>query len=218
MTKIISHVFLLLFVASSCFADWTDIPSTSFSLPPYPALGSYESNLDFELLHKYQDERGPEQCELAQSQIRPTFEAFYGNTAGFLSEREVAILAPFMGKVFDFTHRVSSYFKGKFQRPRPYAIDNSIEPCIEKVKGARAYPSSHASMSAVGACVLAEFFYKKEKRILEYGKYLGDLRAIVGVHHPSDVIAGQRLAEQICYSLGTNREFQEEFEQIRQQL
>ena len=49
----------------------------------------------------------------------------------------------------------------------------------------------------------------------KYGKYLGDIRFIVGVHHPSDVAAGQKLGQDICKRLLRNADFKEEIEALK---
>ena len=67
----------------------------------------------------------------------------------------------------------------------------------------------------MGACVLAEIFPAKASEIISYGNYLGELRVIVGVHHPSDVRAGQSLAQRICDKLLSLTDFQNELERLK---
>jgi hypothetical protein len=47
-------------------------------------------------------------------------------------------------------------------------------------------------------------FSDRKEKLLEYGEYLGELRIISGVHHPSDVNAGRSLGRAICDTLENN--------------
>ena len=76
--------------------------------------------------------------------------------------------------------------------------------------GSKSYPSSHAAVAATEACILGALFPEKKDRLMEYGLYLGNLRAIVGVHHPSDILAGQKLGADICARLLGNSAFHQD--------
>lgn len=178
--------------------DFTQIPSSDFSLPNPPQAGSAAYRRDFELLHQWQKSRDPKVCALGQSQTSPTVEAFFGPTAGILTTDEYDRAEASLEKIFKFADRVAGYFKTKYHRTRPYDVDSSLTPCVTKPGGQKSYPSSHATLAAVGACALAKLYPAKAKKLADYGAYLGWLRAMVGVHHPSDVAAGQSLAKQIC--------------------
>ena len=202
--------FFGLFSAFNAVASWTSIPSTDFEMIPPPEAGSSQYESDFRELHHFQDSRDQEQCDLAGTQTAPTFEAFYGPSSGKLSDKEYAKAESLLERVFKVSERISTYFKRGFHRERPYNEDTTIVPCVQKPKGATAYPSSHAVLATVGGCVLSKIFPSKSKELREYGTYLGELRVVVGVHHPSDVEAGQKLGSEICKRLLSEKDFQEE--------
>lgn len=199
--------FLLSFPA---YADWTGMSSRDFELADPPAPHSREYEKDFETLHRHQQSRDRKHCVLAGTQVHPTFGNFFGPSSGQLTESEYERVEPLMEKVFRVTSRISTYFKKQFARPRPYDVDDTIKPCVKRPGGERAYPSSHAALGTVGGCVLAKAFPRKAAKLREYGAYLGELRVIVGVHHPSDVAAGQALGKEICDKLLADGEFKEE--------
>lgn len=206
---------LLVISANQASADWTRIPSAEFELSPPPASGSRAYSRDFELLHEAQRRRTRGDCSVAESQRYPTFDVFFGRDARLLSRVEFNAARPLMTRVFRLTERVSEYFKVRYERPRPFNVDPTILPCAHKPAGARAYPSSHAALGAVGACVLAKLYPERAESMERYGSYIGDLRAISGVHHPSDVAAGRELAQQICRRILDDPGFMREFETAR---
>lgn len=212
MKRLITFIFLL--TLPSAFSDWTKIASTDFKLAPPPKENSARFKRDFVLLHKYQQERSKQQCELAKRQRYPTYEAFF-ETSELLTKEQYDATKPFMKKVVNFSVRVANYFKNHTVRDRPYNVDADIKPCIQKLSGKKSYPSSHAVAAIVSSCVLAEIFPNKTTQLEEYGYSLGVLRAVVGVHHPSDVSAGQKLAMDICNRLKSEEDFMKELNKTR---
>ena len=210
-----SLILLALGLSLPALADWTALSSTEFSLKPPPKEGSSAYIRDFSILLKEQSTRTEEECALALHQASPSFQTMYEDS-GLLTKQESRKVGTLVEKAMEVTQRISSYFKNKFKRPRPYDVDSNIEPCVEKIGGAKAYPSSHASMSAIAACLLAEIFPNRAPKILAYGEYLGQLRVKVGLHHPSDVEAGAKLAEDICVRLHEETDFREQIEALKE--
>jgi acid phosphatase (class A) len=171
-------------------------PNTA-SLPP-PKKHSKKYKADFELLHQWQLQRTERQCEEAAEQAVPSFDAFFGPQRGLLSKKEIKASKPFVERAMKYAEGVAEHYKLLHARPRPYQTDSSLEPCIEGPTGRKSYPSSHATLSHLGACLLAEFYPAKAAALLDAGDCYAELRLIAGVHHPSDIEAGRMLAEQIC--------------------
>jgi len=201
-------LILSLLLPALASADWADIEVTEFPLSPPPKAGSVADQKDYKKLHEYQETRTQEQCDLGNSQGIPSFEVFFGSGWDGLTEKEIAASEEKIVAAMKYTEKVSGFWKAKYKRPRPYNVDEDLVPCVDNPpKGAKAYPSSHAAMAAIGACLLAEKFPDKAKEIKTRGKLLGELRVIVGVHHPSDVAKGRELGEKICERLLTEPDF-----------
>jgi acid phosphatase (class A) len=199
----------------SARADWTKVGSQEFSVADYPEEGSPEYKKDFVTLLRYQNERNDKDCRLALGQKYPKFGLLFGATAELFSGQELGAVTPLMNKVTKVADRISEYFKHQYERPRPYNEDKRIKPCADKPTGSLAYPSSHAAIAALDACVLGELFPDRAAKIKAYGRYLGDLRAITGVHHPSDVKAGQELGQDICDYLLEDETFQDDLKAVK---
>jgi len=192
---------------------WRDIPSVDFELAPYPEEGSAAYIKDFEELLDLQQTRTRAQCRQGQRQKWPQFSVLFKSE--ILDVEEFGLVKPFMDQVTSFTERVANYYKDKYDRPRPYNTDARVQPCVEKPTGSKAYPSSHAAIAVADSCVLSEIFPEKEHDLKVYGKELGDLRAIIGVHHPSDVKAGQKLGQEVCDRLMSEPDFAKEVQDLK---
>ncbi|MCM0604518.1 MAG: phosphatase PAP2 family protein [Xanthomonadaceae bacterium] len=212
--KSVFVLFVSFFHLSGWAAEWTEIKSKEFNLANPPEEGSVEEKKDFKILHDYQKNRTEEECKLADSMSAPTLKALFGGKNGKLTDAEIKKAGELFGEVFDFADRVSGHFKSKYMRPRPFNVDQTLKPCITKPGGAKAYPSSHSVMGVAGACLLAEVFPKKAKELKAWGKRIGELRVLGGVHHPSDVIAGRNLGQQICDRLLSEKTFLDDLEEL----
>ena len=207
-------IFLaLIFANTQAFASWTKIASKSFTMEPPPAVGSIEYKKDYDELLILQNTRDEKDCQLARSQVNPHYQEMFIQS-GPLSFAEAQRAKPLVEKVMKLSERIARYFKGRFARPRPFTVDSRINPCAFKPSGNTSYPSSHASSASAAACVLAEIYPHKASEILEYGKYLGDLRVITGVHHPSDVKVAQDFAQELCQVLLEREDFRSELEEL----
>ena len=215
MTKAIGLLVLLLAVNAA--AGWQDLPAKDFTMAPPPVPGSAESDADYAALLKLQASRKPEECAAAAAELTPDFQSLFGNS-GILNKNEVATILPFLDSASKVLSKISSAFKKQFMRPRPYDVDARIKPCIDKPGGNTSYPSGHAALGTFDACVLGQLFPARANALVSHGRLIGDLRALAGVHHPSDVVAGQVLGEQVCARLLKEPDFVTELDQVKQSL
>jgi hypothetical protein len=210
--RFISLFFLLPALAQ---ANWLTVSPTKFPLAAPPSRGSAVEIQDFEILHQYQESRTESDCQEARRQRYPTVEAFFGPATGLLTEVEYSRNKIFLGKVSTVAERVSHHWKEQYERPRPYDTDPTLSPCVQKPGGSKSYPSSHTMIANTVGCVLAEIYPNYAKEFRQAGKRAGQLRAITGVHHPSDVAASEKLAQNICDYLLSDSEFMEEVAEHR---
>jgi len=193
-------IFATFFLVSTAQAK--EVYFFGFHISEPPAQGSDEYRRDFTELHAYQDHRTPEDCAIAGSQSHLNFENTFGPKTGVLTDSEMKKAKILSARVLVRVGIVVGYFKSHFKRPRPYITDSSLVPCIPKLKnGYAAYPSGHSTAGYALALALAKKFPYKKDLILKQGLQVGENRLIGGVHHPSDVAAGRKLAEQIVKNM-----------------
>ena len=173
----------------------------SYTINPPPAPGSALEKSDFATLHAVQNTRTSEQCRLAGLQEYMSLENFFGPTTGILTPEEVRSAEKMAKDLIDQTITIVDPFKNEYNRPRPYVTDPTLTPCIQEPGKYRAYPSGHAVAGVVLSHALAKLFPAKKDQIMKQGIQIGMNRILGGVHHPTDVQAGQDLGEQISEQL-----------------
>ncbi|MFI5346346.1 MAG: phosphatase PAP2 family protein [Elusimicrobiota bacterium] len=217
MKNLFCSLWLAGLLVAPAHAAWTDITASDFNVPPPPTKGSADYVSDFSTLLNDQSSRTPQQCALAASMKIPDFTSLYASS-GLLSSAEMSAVQPLVDQASNLASNISGVFKKEYSRPRPYNEDARIHPCADKPGGATAYPSTHATVGAVDACVLAAIFPARASKITDYGQYIGELRVIAGVHHPTDVAAGQALAADICGRITQESDFQAQVSALKNSL
>lgn len=197
----IGSIFLVLFLSVSveavAAAEWAQLSADEFKVSAPPEDGSFAHKRELDEMIAMQEADRTAACSLARRQKFPNFEAFFVRTK-ILTPIEAEKSRTLVSAVMNVTQKLTRKFKEYFARSRPFVLDSRIRPCADRPTGATSYPSSHASMAAAGSCVLAAIFPAKADKLRKYGLYIGDVRAIVGAHHPSDVKVGQNIGLKVC--------------------
>jgi hypothetical protein len=209
--------FFIILLQVNCYADWQQVDPLEFKIKSPPVAGSQQDLKDYKQLLVFQKERTQEQCDQAAQQWIPFYQALY-QYSGVLSKEEVEQTKELMKGVFKVTEKVTDYYKKFYSKERPYDRFPDIEPCIKRIQGKTSYPSSHAALGVTVSCVLTEIYPQKTNELIDHGVWIGELRAISGVHHPSDVKAGQDLGQKICDHLKSQKDFNDEIKNLIQSL
>ena len=83
----------------------------------------------------------------------------------------------------------SSFLKELFGRIRPCRVLDGVRMLVD-CGGGLSFPSSHAVNNFAGATVISHFYKKQKWYWFSYAALVALSRPYVGVHYPSDVIAG----------------------------
>ncbi|MBI5743729.1 MAG: phosphatase PAP2 family protein [Elusimicrobia bacterium] len=197
-------VSLVLLPARAPAAEWVIRQSTYYvtaaqqafpDFPAPPAAGSKADRADLALLKEWQLKRTPEDCARANAGAHAEFKEFFGDISPF-TDPLPPVAAEILGRVKADTDWAVSGVKERFKRPRPFLRDPSLEPCLGRVPGL-AYPSGHATISRVFALLLSDLVPARRKDFLARSNEAALDRVIGGVHHPSDIEAGKRLADRL---------------------
>ena len=165
-------------------------------LPAPPAPGSLAAQADVETVLQVQAARTPEQ--IAWAQIVDQNDLFAAFGAGgllgshFKAENFPRLIA-LQKDIADDLRPLVDASKKLYARPRPYAVDPRVKPSVALPTN-DSYPSGHAYGAYMRAAVLAEIFPEKRSELFDRARYFAWGRIIGGVHFPTDLEAGRRLA------------------------
>lgn len=121
-------------------------------------------------------------------------------SAGLLWIALAAVLAPLARRSLRFVviftagtvwvaDLLSFGIKAAVSRPRPFQAIPSVVPLVEHTAGS-SFPSGHAATSFAGAIVLAWLLPRLRAALIVLAALVAFSRVYVGVHYPSDVLAG----------------------------
>lgn len=182
-----------------------------------PADGSEADNKDLALLRDWQAKRTPEACERAKGHTSAAYEELFGDVSPLplpLPKKAAAILK----KIKKDTDATVDAIKNYHGRKRPFNRDGELKPCIDPSKGnigPLAYPSGHATIARVFALLLSDLVPEQKEIYIAKADEAALNRVLSGVHHPSDVEAGKRLADSIYAQFGKSPAFRKDFEKLR---
>lgn len=182
-----------------------------------PSLQSAAQKNDEKTLFALQKSRTPKDCAQAGKEVFVSLESFYGQPHGPLAPADIKKLSQFFNHVRNDGDFFIQKLKVDFPRQRPFAYIEGIEPCVPKeVTGA--YPSGHAALSKLYALILSDL-YPADKAALETrAAEIGKHRVLSGMHHPTDVENGRKLAELVYGELQKSPAYRSVFKEAAQQV
>jgi acid phosphatase (class A) len=179
-----------------------------------PATASDEGKADLAIVLWHQRTRTQPEIQRALSEVKLSAGA-YSTAAGVsLDAVQYPKTTAMIDKVGKDIKVVTDSLKKHFMRPRPYQADARVQPAIER-ETSPSYPSGHATRGLVFAIVLAELAPDRREALLAQGRLVGVDRVIGGVHYPSDIESGQRLAIKLAEGWLTNAQNRSLVESVR---
>lgn len=203
-------ILLSLFIAFNLYADkkfvytpgadpvYLDKNAVKLSelLSPPPKRGDEVDLKDYEVILNFQKTRTKADCDRGAAVVHVDIKTFFGKPYGPLSDEEILSVPEVFRQISLDTDYFVQMIKKDTDRLRPYYADKRVKPCVHK-EVTKAYPSGHTAISRVLAKMLAFRFPKKADDLMKRADQIGNDRVIVGVHHPSDIKAGQMLADKL---------------------
>lgn len=102
------------------------------------------------------------------------------------------------------------------QRRRPHMVDQRIKPSLSiEGHGSNSWPSGRAAATRVWAAVLTDLFPARGAALALAAERSAALRLIGGVHYPSDLVAGKRLADAFLAKLRADPAYQRQLAAAR---
>jgi acid phosphatase (class A) len=216
-----AFAFAALFAAPALAKDPAFVPPSVFDartvLHAPPANDSAETKAELAELHRIQDARTQAQFDKAkadgENETVFLFQPVFG--AGFTAEK-LPLTTAFFAKVGNDEGIHASVAKNEWKRPRPFAVDSTIQPCGPGKSPA--YPSGHATRGYLLGVVLGAAIPEKRDAILERSADYGQSRMICGVHYRSDVEAGKLVGMALASVMLALPQVQQELAAVRAEL
>jgi acid phosphatase (class A) len=179
--------------APAVHAPGSSVQELAAFIGAYPAPDSEAGKADLAIVLWHQRIRTADDILRAASEVKLTLGAYSAAMGVPLDVARQPQTAALVEKAGRDIKAVTDSLKKHFARPRPYLMDARVEPAIER-ETSPSYPSGHATRGLVIAMVLGELNPGRKEALLTQGRRVGVNRVIGGVHYPSDIEAGQRLA------------------------
>lgn len=186
-------------------------------LPEPPAVGSIAAQADLEAVRQVQAWRTSEQVAWAL-RVEKDSVFYHAEILGvwFKAER-VPLAAEFFKRLADDMRALDGAAKKPFLRPRPTTVDPRVQPCVT-LPASTSYPSGSGMRAFVWAQLLAEAVPAKRDALIARAHRAAWGRVIGGVHFPSDVVAGARLADAYLAEARKNAAFREAWAAARDEI
>lgn len=202
-----------LFVPASALADEGPLvylsPSSvnvSSLLSPPSALGTPSAERELDAMHAIQKTRTATDCVRAGSEVTATLDSFFGPAHGPLTAAEVSKLSALFSVLVPETKYFANEGKKIWHRARPYDEDRSLTPCIA-LDPTWSYPSGHAAVARAFAVILSSLYPERWLALTTRADQIAFDRVVGGVHHQSDISAGEALGDAVAQALLQNDKF-----------
>jgi len=193
----------------------TALPNGLTLIPLPPEIGSTALAHDKEINQAMLELKGTERWHLAISDADLKFPHAAG---AFSCAMNVEITEQDMPNLYMLLRRsatdagLSTFMaKKKYQRARPFMINNQATCDQKKEKHLRtsgAYPSGHSAIGWAWALILSELLPEKSDAILARGRAFAQSRAVCNVHWQSDIANGSIIGAAAYSKLHSSELFQ----------
>lgn len=220
-------VALALFVASATAigADvkpYVDANSVDLLhiLPPPPANDSPQTLAELGEILTIQVARTPAMAERARADSEENIWRFADVLGDRFTEQNLPRLAALAERLVKTEAVVVKPAKKGFNRPRPYVLNNLVEPLRAGTGTAPsgAWPSGHTTLGTLLGIVLSNMVPEKKTELMRRAWEYGDNRVVAGVHFRSDVEMGRIAGAIIASALMTRPDFKKDFDAARKEL
>ncbi|MSU25590.1 MAG: phosphatase PAP2 family protein [Opitutus sp.] len=188
--------------------DWANI------LPAPPAPGSLAAAADLETMLQVQGTRTAD--DIAWAKLVEKDKVFLNASvlgAWFTPDRLPAMAALFE-RISSDIRALDPAMKKFFPRARPSRGDARVQPCVQ-LPASDTYPSGSALQAHAWAMVLAEIFPEHRVALEARAHRAAWGRVIGGVHFPTDLEGGRRVAVAYVAVLRQSAEFRAALERAR---
>lgn len=103
--------------------------------------------------------------------------------------------------------------KYQLLRPRPYQLENRIEPL--QVMTTPSFASGHTLWAYTQAYVWGELIPDRREEFVDLAYRIGESREIMGIHYPSDEEVARQVAHRMLFLMCHNSKFQTDLQEAK---
>ena len=178
------------------------------SISPAPAKDSDIDRQDIAEVLKVQASRTPDEIASAMSDQHFSITMVTKVLGPSFVRSNFPASFALIDRVLEDESLLNSTLKNRFHRLRPYQEHSEVKPLFQVEQFS--YPSGHSSGSNTMATILGHLFPDKAAALDARADSVGHGRIVAGVHYPSDVEEGKKLAKALTDTLLANPAFQKD--------
>lgn len=188
-------------------------------VPSPPEQDSAATKDELAALHRIEAVRTPEQVKAARTDdVEEDIFVFRGVIGDAFREDRLPLTAALSKHVHSDESFISLPLKSRFQRPRPYQWDKSMNPVCKLSEAPNSYPSGHAISGYLEAFTLISMFPEKSQAIMARADEYAHNRLVCGVHYPSDLAASRLVASAAFGYMLANPKFETDLAAARAEI
>jgi len=207
-------------IGSRGFLPMNALPDSIALVPPPPVEGSIAYELDKEINRNSFSLRGSPRWDFAAEMLSALppeeINSFYCSLNAQITEQETPYLYALLFRAMDDIDFTDTAAKYKYNRPRPYVVNNEPKCIRVRHHKYKSYPSGGASWAM--ALILSEIAPEKSDDILARGRAFGQDGVICNFSWQSDVNEGRILGSIVVARLHALPEFQAYIEAAKSEL
>jgi acid phosphatase (class A) len=193
-------------------------------LGPPPAADSAWDHADEQLVEALQsaDEARQKMAKLDEDELYPRFAEAFGRP---IDRRASPALLEMLDRAIADVEATAVAAKDHFHRPRPFqrlqlqhtcSKPNAPKPQEHPMEGS-SYPSGHSTRGWTVAMILGRVAPERAAALMRRAQEYEESRLICGMHFPTDVRAGQDVAEAVVGHLDASKEFRSDLAKARRE-
>ena len=193
-------------------------------LGPPPSVDSPWDHADEQLVEALQsvDDARQKEAKLDEDELYPRFAEAFGRP---IDRRVSPLLVNLLDRAIDDVESTAGAAKDHFHRPRPFQRLQLQHTCAKPIAPkpedhpthGSSYPSGHSTRGWTVALILARVAPERAEALMKRAEEYEESRLICGMHFPTDVQAGQVVAEAVVAHLDASKEFEADLAKARKE-
>lgn len=163
----------------------------------FPPKGE-EQAAELAYLHRLADSRTPDGIAAArfwsEHGLTDGWEGYLDEYRRKVGPAQARAASKLLHDTLMMVNHTTQVAKATSMRDRPFTVDPTLPLAVDKPGNNPSYPSGHTTAAFAAATVLAHLMPDRRAEFFDIAKQAAFARLYAGVHFPSDVMAGVKLA------------------------